>query len=86
MYQLHREKTGLRGLRPDLTQTGLYSHRRWLEAGSFGFRKKRKHTNCVAKTKGLISFMVTVALVCVFVFADADCWFSHDAAHDASFS
>ena len=26
------EKTGLRGFRPALTQTGLYSHRRWLEA------------------------------------------------------
>ena len=26
------EKTGLRGFRPGLTQTGLYSHRRWLEA------------------------------------------------------
>ena len=26
------EKTGLRGLRPGPTQTGLYSHRRWLEA------------------------------------------------------
>ena len=24
---------------PDPTQTGLYSHRRWLEAGNFGFRK-----------------------------------------------
>ena len=26
------EKSGLRGIRPGLTQTGLYSHRRWLEA------------------------------------------------------
>ena len=26
------EKTGLRGFRPGLTQTGLYSHRRWPEA------------------------------------------------------
>ena len=26
------EKTGLRGFRPGLTQTGLYSHRMWLEA------------------------------------------------------
>ena len=25
------EKTGLRGFRPGPTQTGLYSHRRWLE-------------------------------------------------------
>ena len=26
------EKTGLRGFRPGPTQTGLYCHRRWLEA------------------------------------------------------
>ena len=34
----------------------------------------------VAKTKALISFAVTAKLICVFVFAYADCWFSHDAA------
>ena len=28
----HREKTGLRGFQPAYTQTGLYSHRRKLEA------------------------------------------------------
>ena len=27
-----REKTNNLGFRPGLTQTGLYSHRRWLEA------------------------------------------------------
>ena len=31
-YEPRREKTGLRGFRPGPTQTGLYSHRRWLEA------------------------------------------------------
>ena len=35
----------------------------------------------VAKTKALISFAVTAKLICVFVFAYATCWFSHDAAH-----
>ena len=34
----------------------------------------------VAKTKALISFAVTAKLN-VFVFAYADCWFSHEAAH-----
>ena len=29
----------------------------------------------------LISFGVTVKLICVFVFANAKCWFSRDAAH-----
>ena len=33
------EKTVLRGFLPGPTQTGLYSHRRWLEALNFGFRK-----------------------------------------------
>ena len=30
---------------------------------------------CSKKTKALISFAVTVKLICVFVFAYADCWF-----------
>ena len=34
----------------------------------------------VAKTKALDSFAVTAKLVCVFVFAYAKRWFSHDAA------
>ena len=32
LYEPRCEKTGLRGFRPGPTQTGLYSHRRWLEA------------------------------------------------------
>ena len=35
----------------------------------------------VAKTKALISFAVTAKMICIFVFAYAKCWFSHDAAH-----
>ena len=35
----------------------------------------------VAKTKALISFAVTVKLICVFVFAYAKRWFSHDVAY-----
>ena len=35
----------------------------------------------VVKTKALISFAVTAKLICVFVFAYAKSWFSHDAAH-----
>ena len=31
-YEPRREKTGFRGLRPSLTQTGLFSHRKTLEA------------------------------------------------------
>ena len=34
----------------------------------------------VAKTKALISFAVTAKLICVFVFAYAKRWFSHDVA------
>ena len=33
-----REKTNNLGFRPGLTQTGLYNHRRWLEAGNFVFK------------------------------------------------
>ena len=31
-FEPRSEKTGLRGFRPGPIQTGLYSHRRWLEA------------------------------------------------------
>ena len=44
-------------------------------------KKKRNCTICVAKTKAVISFTVTVKLVCAFIFAYANCWFSHAAAH-----
>ena len=32
VFEPRSEKTGLRGFRPGPTQTGLYSHKRWLEA------------------------------------------------------
>ena len=35
----------------------------------------------MAKTKALISCAVPAQLICVFVFAYADCWFSQEAAH-----
>ena len=59
---------------------GCTAYWRWLEAGNFGFRKKRYCTIQEAKTKALISFAVTAKLICVFVFAYAERWFSHDAA------
>ena len=78
---LNLRKNGLRGFRTGPTQTGLYSHRRWLEACNFVFRKLRDCTIRVAKTKTLISFAVTAKLICVFVFAYAKKRFSHDEAH-----
>ena len=36
---------------------------------------------CVAKTKVLISFVVTAKQICVFVFAYAKNRYSHDEAH-----
>ena len=42
--------------------------------------KKKDCTIPAAKTKVLISCAVTVQLICVFVFAYANCWFSHAAA------
>ena len=35
---------------------------------NFGFKKKKKFTISVAKTKVLISFAVTAKLICFFVF------------------
>ena len=59
-----REKTNNLDFRPGPTQTGLYSHRRWLEAGNFGFRKQMNCTIRVAITKALISFAVTDLRLC----------------------
>ena len=63
------------------TQTGLHSHRRWLEAVHFGFRKKRNCTIYVAKTLALISCAVTAQLICVFGFSYTKSRFSHNGAH-----
>ena len=63
------------GFWPGLTQTSLYSHWRWLEAWKFVFRKWRYCTIQVAKIKALISIAVTAKLICIFVFAYADCCF-----------
>ena len=63
IYEPVREKTNNLRFRPGSTKTGLYSHRGWLEAGNFGYRKQRNCTIRVAKTKA-----VTAKLVCAFVF------------------
>ena len=42
---------------------------------------ERYRTIRVAKTQALISCTVTAQLICAFVFAYADCWFSHAQAH-----
>ena len=38
LFEPVHEKTNNLGFRPGLTQTGLYNHRRWLEAGNFVFK------------------------------------------------
>ena len=53
----------------DSNQVSLYSHRRRLEAWNFRFKKKRDCTIPEVKTKVLISFTVTMKLVCIFVFS-----------------
>ena len=81
LFESRRGKTCLRGFRPGPTQTGLYDHRRLLEAYNFGFRKLRECTIFVAKTQALISCAVTAQLICTFVFANVKSRFSHDVAH-----
>ena len=52
------------------------------QARSLKFGLKRNCTiRVVKKTKALISFVITAKVICIFVFAYADCWFSHEAAH-----
>ena len=80
-FESVHEKTNNLGFRTDPTQTSLYSSRSRLEVRNFGFKKKSDCTMCVATTKALISFAVTAKLICIFVFAFADCWFSDALAH-----
>ena len=69
------------GFRPGPTRTGLYSHRRWLEAASLKLESRGIPLSIVAKAKTLISCAVMAQLICVFVFAYAKRQFSHDASH-----
>ena len=46
--------------------------------------EKRNCIICVAKTKTQISCAVTAQLICVFVFAHANLWFSHAKAKVAN--
>ena len=65
-YELCHDKTCLRGFRPGPTQIGLYSHRIWLEARNFGFRKRWDCTISVRKTKALISCTADLRLcICI---------------------
>ena len=45
LFEPRCEKTGLRGFRPGPTQTGLYSHRRWLETRNFVFMNNQCSEN-----------------------------------------
>ena len=60
---LRYEKSGF------LTQTGMCSYRRGLEALNFRFTKKTNCTIHVMKIKVLISCEVTAQLICTFVFS-----------------
>ena len=77
MTYLFSEIPGEICLRPDLTQTELFHHRRRLEVLNFRF-KKSDCSICEAKTKALISCAVTAQLICAFVFAYAKSRFSRN--------
>ena len=81
IFELRLEKTGLRDFRAGPMQTGLYSHRRRLEAGNFGFKKKRVCTIRVAKTKAMISFTVTAKLILHLCYLIDKIRFSHEEVH-----
>ena len=54
LYEPSLKKTNNLAFCTGPTQTKLYKHRRWLEAGNFRFRKDKKCTVRVAKTKALL--------------------------------
>ena len=49
------------GFKTGPTQSELYKHRKWPEAGNSGYRHVLSQSICVAKTKVMISFAVTAA-------------------------
>ena len=63
-----------------------FPNRSYTNVGNFRFRKKRNSIIRVAKTKALISFVVTAMLISRFVFAYAECCFSRDAAQLCTFT
>ena len=56
-----------RGLRPGKTQTGLLSHRSYLEAWNFGYRNYRSYTIQAANNKGADQTVRTRRLICTIV-------------------
>ena len=80
LYELHRENLSLGFLtRSEANQAvQLQKVARGLK---FWVRQKRDITISEAKTKALFSCMVTVQLICTFVFVYAKSRFSNDAAY-----
>ena len=65
-YEPHHEM----GLGPGPTQTGLYSHRRWLQAWNLGFSIEVEGlSHQCSELTALISSPFIVKLICAFVFA-----------------
>ena len=52
IYEPVREKTNKLGFRPGPTQTGLFCHRKWLEAGNFGLKKVEELFYPFSENKG----------------------------------
>ena len=67
------EKNNNLDFRPGLLQTSLYNFRCRIETRNFEFKKKWYCTILLAITKALISCAITALLICVIVFAYADC-------------
>ena len=67
-FEPQHEKTSHCGFRPGLTQTILYSHRKWLEAFNSGYTYRWNSTIHAVETKALISCAVTAQLFCAFCF------------------
>ena len=61
------EKTCLRSLRSGKTQTGLRSHRNYVEAWNFGYRNWRYYTIHAANNKGADQAARMRRVICAFV-------------------
>ena len=80
-YDPRCQETGLRSFRPGPTQTGLYSHRRWLEAGFFCIYEVEGLCKLCSENKGAGPLRGYREADMRLFFAYTKIRFSHDEAH-----
>ena len=80
-FESSHEKSKKFGSRPGLNTLPAYTVIKADQKLEIRIEEEKGFAISVSKTKALISFAVTMKVVCAFVFAYLDLWFSGVAAH-----